>query len=503
MSRADDVVAFIEGCCIVPDGPMVNTYVKLEPFQKRFIRDVYDNPVGTRKAYLSLARRNGKTVLTACLLLAHLVGPEARQNGQIVSGAMALKQASVIFDYAAAIVDASPELKPVVRVTPSKKELHGLLMGTRYRSLASESETSQGLSTVLAIVDEIGQVRGPTSKFVDSLVKSQGSHKEPLFIAISTQAANDGDLFSIMIDDAAKSGDRRIVSHVFAADEGAELDDEEAWKSANPALGIFRSLEDVEQQAAEAKRMPTCEQEFRNKTLNQRVSDISPFMSKSVWESCGQPPRPLSECLEIYAGLDLSARTDLTAFVLIGCDSDNVWHVHPHLWTPGKTLLDRAKRDRMPYDVWRDQGYLRTTPGASIDYADVVRDIAEITDGLDVQAVAFDRWRIDVFRKELDAIGLNLPLIEHGQGFKDMSPALDTLESEALNGRIRHGMHPVLTSCAASAVVTRDPAGNRKLDKSKATSRIDGLVALAMAFGISSKSQEQQIPPEVGFYWLN
>jgi phage terminase large subunit-like protein len=93
----------------------------------------------------------------------------------------------------------------------------------------------------------------------------------------------------------------------------------------------------------------------------------------------------------------------------------------------------------------------------------------------------FDRWRIDVFNKELERAGLDWPMEPHGQGFKDMSPALDTLEAELLNGRLRHGMNPVLTMCAANAVVTRDPAGNRKLDKHKANGRIDGMVALAMS----------------------
>jgi phage terminase large subunit-like protein len=212
-------------------------------------------------------------------------------------------------------------------------------------------------------------------------------------------------------------------------------------------------------------------------------------MSRSVWESCGSEASSL-DGLEVFGGLDLSARTDLTSLVLIGRDRENTWHIHPFFWTPEKGLAERARRDRQPYDAWRRQGFLRTTPGASVDYAFVAKDIAEITDGLDVQGIAFDRWRIDVLRGEFAKIPLILPLHEHGQGFKDMSPALDAVEAEFLNGRARHGSHPVMTMCAAGAVVTRDPAGNRKLDKSKATSRIDGMVALAMAFSIASKTLE-------------
>jgi len=95
-------------------------------------------------------------------------------------------------------------------------------------------------------------------------------------------------------------------------------------------------------------------------------------------------------------------------------------------------------------------------------------------------------------KKEIADIGLTVPLSEHGQGFKDMSPALDAVEAEFLNGRVNHGGNPVLTMCAAGAVVTKDPAGNRKLDKSKATSRIDGMVALTMAFGATLKTVEEE-----------
>ena len=142
---------------------------------------------------------------------------------------------------------------------------------------------------------------------------------------------------------------------------------------------------------------------------------------------------------------------------------------------------ERSRGDRVPYDLWAEQGYIKTTPGGSVDYEYVVADLAEIFSDAPLGQIAFDRWRIDVFNKEIERAGLDWTLEPHGQGFKDMSPALDTLEADLLNGRLRHGMNPVLTMCAANAVVTRDPAGNRKLDKHKANGRIDGMVALAMS----------------------
>src|SRR5690606_13398442 len=330
------------------------------------------------------------------------------------------------------------------------------------------------------------------SDFIDAITTSQGAHAEPLLIAISTQAATDADLFSVWLDDAAQSGDPRIVSHVYAAPEGADLLDESAWRAANPALGLFRSEDDLREQMIQAQRMPSMENTVRNLLLNQRVSTDAPFVSPDVWKSCSAEPLPFDG--PVYGGLDLSARHDLTAFVLVG-QVQGVWQVRPYFWTPAKGLEERARRDRAPYDVWARQGFLRTTPGASVDYEHVAHDIAELLDGLDLHALAFDRWRIDHFRKELDRLALTLPLVPFGQGFKDMSPALDALEAELLNGRLAHGAQPVLTMCAACASTTKDPAGNRKLDKSRATGRIDGMVALTMALGVAQTAEAPETNP--------
>ncbi len=483
------MIEFIQRFCVTPEGAEVGKPLVLADFQKQFIRDVYDNPHGTRRAILSIARKNGKSGLIAGLLLAHLVGPEAKQNAQIVSGAMSRDQAALVFNLACKMVQQSPKLAPLVRIIPSGKRLIGLPMNVEFKALAADGKTAHGLSPVLAILDEIGQVRGPQSDFIDAITTSQGAHEAPLLIAISTQAASDQDLFSQWLDDAQRSADPRIVCHLYAAPEGCDLMDEAAWRAANPALGLFRSEDDLREQMTQAQRMPSMENSARNLLLNQRVSTVSPFISPDVWKACSTKADLLSCDGPVFAGLDLSARTDLTALVIVG-QVDDVWHVQAHFWTPEQGLADRARRDRAPYDVWHRQGVLRTTPGATVDLEHVAADMLEIFAEMDVQAIAFDRWRIDQLRRELDRMGAELPLVEFGQGFQSFSPALDVLEAELLNGRIAHGGNPLLTWCAANAVVVRDPSNNRKLDKQKATGRIDGLVALAMSMGVASKAEE-------------
>jgi len=485
LTRGEKVIAFIENYCLVPEGMSVGEKIKLQEFQRKFILEIYDNKKGTRRAYLSIARKNGKTALIAGIMLAHLVGPEAKQNSQIISGAQSRDQAAQVFNYASKMVNLSPELSDIVKIIPSGKRLIGLPMNVEYRACSSESRTAHGLSPIVAILDEVGQVRGSQDDFIDAITTAQGAHKSPLLIAISTQAANDADLFSQWLDDAINSKDKKIVCHLYAAPKDAGLLDKDAWRAANPALGLFRSLEDLEEQAKQAARMPTAENTFRNLCLNQRVSTVSAFISREVWEANSGKVLPFGNA-PVFAGLDLSARTDLTALVLTAKIA-GVWHTVSYFWTPENGLVDRSKRDRQPYDVWARQGYMNTTPGSTVDYEFVAQDIAAIVEPLNLQVIAYDRYRIDMLKKEFERIGVNLPLAMWGQGFKDMTPAIETLEAELLNHRVAHGNNPVLTMCAANAIITSDPAGNRKLDKHKATGRIDGMVAMAMAFGISQK----------------
>ena len=483
MTRGDRVIQFIERFCVIPEGDHVGKPALLAEFQKKFILEVYDNPHGTDTAILSIARKNAKTGTIAFLLLAHIVGPEAKQNARIISGAMSREQAGEVYNLASKCVLLSPKIRDIVKIIPSSKKLIGLPLGVEYQAISAEGKTAHGKSPILAILDEVGQIRGPQSEFVDAITTAQGAYEHPLLIYISTQAANDGDMFSILIDDALRNKPLKTVCHVYAADKDAACLDEEAWQAANPALGLFRSENDMRKQAEKAARMPSFENTFRNLNLNQRVSLVSPFVSKSVWDECGG--RIIQrEGGKLYGGLDLSSRTDMTSFVIVDDEPGEDILVEAYFWMPEDTIIDRAKEDRQPYDVWVKEGYIRTCPGKTVDYEYVVKEIDDILSGRELEGLAFDRWRIDVFKAACERCSIDLPLKEFGQGYKDMSPALERLESDLLNSRLKHGNNPVLTMCAANAVVTKDPANNRKLDKHKATGRIDGMVALAMAVGI-------------------
>ena len=493
MTRGEKVCAFIERFCIVPEGKSVGQPIKLMPFQRDFILAIYDNPKGTSRAYLSVARKNGKSALIAGILLAHIVGPEARQNSQIISGARSRDQASLVFRLAEKMVRLSPRLSSLVKIIPSQKSLVGLALNVEYKAISAEAGTAHGLSPVLAILDEVGQVRGQQDAFIEAIETAQGAHDDPLLIAISTQAATDGDLFSIWLDDAKNAKDKRIVSHVYTAPENCEVMDREAWKAANPAMGVFRSLTDIEDFAKQAARLPAKENSFRWLYLNQRIEASSPFLNRSEWEANNDEPEvePGDIC---YAGLDLSASRDLTAFVLVFPKGDG-FHVVPQFFLPSDGIRDKSKLDKVPYDTWADQGFLTLIDGPVIIPAVVAQAVAEAAETYNIQNLAYDRWRINDFKRELESIGANIPMSPFGQGFKDMAPAVDKLERLVAERKLCHGGHPIMNMCAAGAVAERDPAGNRKLNKAKSSSRIDGMVALAMALGVTSAEEVQASSP--------
>lgn len=495
-TRGDRVIAFVHRYLKVPEGKLVGRPIQLLPFQERFIRAIYDNPAGTKRAYLSIGRKNGKSAVIACIALAHIVGPEAVQNSQIVSGARSRKQAALVFKLMAKMIRMSPDLSKLAHITESGNYIRGLAKNVEYSAVSAEAGTAHGLSPVLAILDEVGQIKGPQDAFVEAIETAQGAYDNPLLIAISTQAATDADLFSTWLDDAEASGDPRIVSHVYSAPQDCDLMDRVAWKAANPALGVFRSEADVEQMATEAVRLPSKENSFRWLFLNQRVAGEAAFVSESVWKSCGAPTADRFDG-PVYCGLDLSATSDLTAFVAAS-PIDGIWHVKPTFWLPGEGLREKAAGDRVPYDVWHRQGFLETTPGRTVDYEFVAHFLRDFCADNDVRKIAFDRYNMKFLRPELIRAGFAETDVEDGglfepfgQGFASMSPALRDLEGHLLNGRIAHGGHPILEMCARNAAVISDAAGNRKFDKRSKTRRIDGMQALAMAMSVAGTWAEQ------------
>jgi phage terminase large subunit-like protein len=495
LSRADKVIAFVEDLTIT-SGELSFTKLKLRPFQREFIHDVYQEKGGhrpIRTAILSLGRKNGKTQLAAALALCHLCGPESESRGEVYSCANDRAQAAKVFSEMAAMVSNHPWLDMRCNIIRFTKQIEDMANGSVFMALSSEAATKFGLSPSFVVFDELGQA--PNRELYDAMDTAQGGRKDPLMMVISTQAADDHAPMSQLIDyglqiQKKKVADPSFYMMLFAASEKLDPFKQSTWKLANPALGDFRSLEDVQRLAKQAQRMPSRESAFRNLILNQRVAAHAKFIEKRAWEECGNVAR-IPDGAKVFAGLDLGSTLDLSALVIVHQDLDGVFHVQPFIWVPGN-LRQRAINEKVPYDTWEKQGFV-IKAGDSTDPKLIALKLAELAGRYRIQSLAFDRWRMHDLQRELDAIGAKINLVAHGQGFKDMSPAVDTLERLITQKRIRHSNHPVLSWMAGNAVVTIDAAKNRKLDKSKSSNKIDGIVALCMAFSVALIMKQEPI----------
>ena len=487
MTDGEAVCEFIEEFCVVPEGQLVGERVKLAPFQRDFLIDVYDNPNTTRRAILSMGRKNGKSCLVSCILLAHICGPMARQNEQIASCALSRDQAAIVFRHASNMIQMNPTLAGITSIVPSGKKIVGLYMNTEYRALAADASTAMGASPALLVFDETAQVKssGRGADFLSAMMTSQGAYENPLQIFISTQAASDADPFSQLIDDAILSKDPKTVVHLYCADKDAELLDEEQWKKANPALGLFRSESDLREQMLQASRLPSFEHEAKNLLLNQRVAlEGLAFAPQIVSENNGASSWDAFRENPVHLALDLSRINDLTAAVFCCNDGDKV-HVKTFAFTPLGGIEDRATRNKIPLVEWAEREIVYAVAGDTLDYQTICKYLMMVMEeqGIVLESIQFDDWNIHNFRHAAEAVGFApyVKWVEVRQGFKSMSPRIQELETSLLQRKLLLDNHPVMNMGMAAAVVVSDPASNRKVKKPKEFGpKVDAVIALLM-----------------------
>ncbi|HEY1418065.1 MAG TPA: terminase TerL endonuclease subunit, partial [Myxococcaceae bacterium] len=427
----------------------------------------------------------------------HLSGPEQESRGEVYSCANDRFQAGKTFNEMEALVRGHKWLDLRTNISTFKKEIQDLPSGSFYAALTSEVKTKMGLNPSFVVYDELGQARD--RNLFDAMDSAMGARREPLMLVISTQAANDLAPMSQLIDYGLRIKNQEVVDHsfhltLFAADIDDDPWRESTWKKANPALDDFRSLSDVRRMSNQAQRMPARENSFRNLILNQRVASEARFVDMSSWKACGAAPQ-IPVGAHVYAGLDLGHTSDLSALVLAYEDPvSSELSVVPYVWIPGD-VKNRSDLDGAPYEAWVKSEQIIPI-GEATDPRVIARKIAQIN-GTEhpIRHIAFDRWRVPELKRALDDIGCPVQLQPFGQGFKDMTPAVDVVERGIVTRKLRHGNHPVLAMCAANAVVTKDPAGGRKFDKSKSGGKIDALVAMAMA--LSAATLKGNLPTEI------
>jgi phage terminase large subunit-like protein len=492
-----DPIAFINGLTHTK-GPFARQTFALRPWQIRILKQLFKTRRDGRRQYrtclLMLPRKNGKTELAAAVALYGLLA-DGEAGAEVYSAAADRDQAGLVFGVAAQMVRNDPALAAECYIVESQKRIVHRPSGSVYRAISAEAYSKHGFNASMVIYDELHAA--PNRELYDVLSTSMGARAQPLMFVISTAGYDKHSILWELYAHAQKVRehpklDPTFLPVIYEAPKDADWTSRKVWKAANPALGDFRSLEDLEILAARATEIPAQENNFRRLYLNQWTEQASRWLSLSAWDACLAPiDRAALRGRRCYVGMDLSATEDLTALVAVFPDGYGGFDVLPHFFVPGEKIPDRVRRDRVPYDAWARDGYLTTIPGPTIgDYEAVRLHLEAWRTEFAVEMVATDPWNATslIYRLEQDGC----PLVKVPQTFAGLSAATKSLEKHVLSRTLRHGGHPVLRWNVGNVSVETDPAGNLKPSKKASTERIDGVVALIQA--IDAMERNVQAP---------
>lgn len=479
---------------------------RLETWQANYVATLFGwkREGGQRRYTESLGavpRKNGKTALAAGLALFGLVA-EGKQGAQIYSAAMDRDQASAIYRTASRMVLQSPLLLKRLNCIDSTKRITYRSAGSFYNALSGDANTGHSKKPYIVLFDELHTQRD--RRLYDSLQTGFGSTVNRLMLAITTAG---WDRHSICFEvwqrarrvrDTHGGDDPYFLPMLYELGEKDDWQDERVWEKCNPNLGVSISREFLREEFSKAKQSPAFENTFRNLYLNQWVEQAVRWLPMDTWDAASDPLPDLAgeSC---WAGLDMSATTDLTALALVFRHGDG-FAVLPHFFIPEETVRKHEQTDRVPYRQWAEQGHVTLTPGNRVDHAFVRRKINDLNQQYHVQEIAIDRWNAAQITTELQGDGFTI--VEFGQGFASMSGPAKELEKLVLAKQLFHGGNPVLRWNASNVAIQRDAAENIKPVKDKSTGRIDGIVATIMALGRAFGGAQQWFyesnPLEIG-----
>lgn len=480
-------------------GKLAGSPFALLPFQIKFITDIigtYDRRTAQRRyktAVLFIPRKNGKTELIAALLN-YFLFVDSEKGKEIYCAANETDQARIIFNAATTMIAQNStlskncEIYKSTRSVVAKSEFQNFI-----KVLTANAQTKDGLKPYVFVYDELHAAKdGELWRVLD---EGTINRTNPLSIIISTAGYNLAGEMKRKYD-YAKQVEQGIIkddsfySMIFEADS-AKWQDESEWVRANPALGYGVQLENLRTKYTQTIGNAENEMSFKTKHLNIWCNSSKAWINDEIW--CAAPslkeleilefPR-LQKELEWYGGLDLSSTGDITAYTLIAKFKEH-FIVKPFFWLPSDNASRRARNDRVPYIDWINKGLITATDGNVIDYAYLKSDIERINSEFNIKATAYDRWNSAGIITELANEGLE-NFTPFGQGFGAMSQPAKEIYALAMKKQLVHGGNPVLRWMISNVEILTDPAGNIKLAKNKSREKIDGVVALVMAYGVYS-----------------
>jgi phage terminase large subunit-like protein len=461
---------------------------------------------GTRRfrtSFVSISRKNGKTALAAGIGL-YLAFADQEYGAEVYSAATKKDQAKICHDEATRMVEMSEWLREEGGVATWRNNISQEHTYSKFEPLSADEKTLDGLRVHGGILDEVHAWKN--SGVYVKLNRATSARRNPLIFMITTAGKTEESKFcwdqqeytSKILDGIIE--DDTWFGIIYSIDEGDDWRDETNWIKANPGLGVNKKFDYMRTEAARAAEMPTALNDFLQYDLNVWVRSEAKWMPMDHWRLCSGPvpALQLEDALigrPCCVGMDLSSVSDLTSLLLSfpPTEADPLEYVLPFFFCPEDGIFKRSRNDRVPYDVWADQGYIIPTPGNITDQAFIMAKLGQLMQKFQIKRLMFDRWgstkiitdlqsdlgfTVDMTTHERNGVPL---LVQFGQGFVSMSPPMNDLLRVVLLHQLAHGDHPILTWNMDNLIARSDPAGNIKPDKEKSRERIDGGVTLIMA----------------------
>ncbi|NDK37051.1 terminase large subunit [Rhodovulum sulfidophilum] len=518
-AAAERFYGFCRDVLRLSEGQFDGTPFELEPSQKFICGSLFgwkrsDGFRRFRRAYIEQGKGNGKSPMVGAIGLYGLVA-DGEAGAQIYAAGATKEQASILFRDAVNMLDKAPRLSARIRRSggPGREyNLAHLKSGSFFRPVSRETKkTGSGPRPHFALCDEVHE--HPDGGVIEILERGFKFRTQPLLIMITNSGS---DRKSICWQErkhavavaAGDVGDDTTFSYVCALDEGDDpFTDPDCWIKANPLLGVTITPAYLALQVKQARDIPAKANGIRRLHFCEWTDAESAWISRAAWEAIEDHTLNLDDFAgqRCCAGLDLSAKADLTAKALIfedgfAEDGKPLFAAFVHGYTPADTLRARAERDGAPYDLWVDAGFLTATPGKKTRLDFVAQDLLDDVERFDLDFVAYDAFLIADFEAIIGDMGATLPMLDHPQGWNKrkretedgeeitlwMPGSVDELETLILEKRLRVHVNPALRAAVMSATFDRSPADLRRFTKHKATARIDMAVALAMAVGAAT-----------------
>jgi phage terminase large subunit-like protein len=470
-------------------GEWAGQPIVLAPWQRR---DIINPLFNTRRAdglrqyrtcYVEIPRKQGKSTLASALAL-FLLYADGEPGADIVSAAADRQQAAIVFDAARQMVEADPVLRALTLIY--RRELVVPSTGSSYKVISSEAYSKHGLHLSAAIVDELHAHE--SRDLVDVLQTSMGARRQPVLFAITTAGYDRTSVCWQLHEHAVKVRDGVIPDESFLPVlYGAQLEDDwtdpEVWKRANPGFGVTIKRDYLEQECRRAREMPAYENAFKRLHLNIWTESETRWLPMERWDACGAAVEPAGlRGRPCFVGVDLSSTRDLSALVALFPDPAGGYDVLADFWLPQDMLPDRVRRHGV-FEAWASAGHLRVTEGNVIDHDAIERRIRELGELYRVESIGIDPWNATQMLARLQAD--SLPAVPVQQTIGNLTAATKALEALVLQGKLRHGGHPILRWCASNVTVEIDHNENVKPSKKKSSERIDGISALVNALVVA------------------